>query len=218
MGTGPGFVAREALRRGAVVNAVDQSAAMTQIARAAGIDAVESSADSLPFDDHTFDAVVGGYVLNHLPRPGRAVAECWRVLVSGGRLAMTIWDIPSANPAIGLFGPVVSDLGLSGIVPTGPDAYRYCDQTLVHELLDGWDEVRTERVRWSISVDPGAWFDAIADSTPRTGAVLSQAGPDLRARARGQYVEMIGRDFGYRTDGLAVLPATAVLISATKPG
>lgn len=161
--------------------------------------------------------MVGGYVLNHLPRPETAVAELRRVLVAGGRLAMSIWDVPSANPAIGLFGPVVTDLGLTADVPVGPDAYLFCDGTRTHELLAGWDDVGLRRATWSILVRPGAWFDAVADSTPRTGAVLAQAGPVLRAKARLQYVEAAERLYGTTGDGLVALPATAVLISATKP-
>jgi SAM-dependent methyltransferase len=217
VGTGPGFVARAAIDRGAVVCAVDQSAAMVQIARAGGVDAVESGAEALPFDADTFDAVVGGYVLNHLPRPVEAIAEFRRVLGSGGRLAMTIWDLPSANSAIGLFGPVVTDLGLTAVVPTGPDAYLFCDDTRTRNLLAGWEGVRLERMRWSINVAPGAWFDAVADATPRTGAVLAQAGPVLRAKAQQRYVEEATRDFGADRDGMVTLPAAAVLISATKP-
>lgn len=217
VGTGPGFIACAAIERGAVVRGVDQSAAMVQIARAGGVDAVESGAEALPFGEDTFDAVVGGYVLNHLPRPAEAIAEFRRVLVSGGRLAMTIWDVPAANPAIGLFGPLVSDLGLTADVPTGPDPHLFCDETRTRELLAGWKGVRLERTRWNMNVAPGAWFDAVADSTPRTGAVLAQAGPMLRAKARKRYIELAESRFGARGDGLVTLPAAAVLISATKP-
>ncbi|MGI3785664.1 MAG: class I SAM-dependent methyltransferase [Janthinobacterium lividum] len=136
---------------------------------------MESSAELIPFATETFDAVVGGYVLNHLPRPEVALAELRRVLVPGGRLALTIWDLPSAKPAIGLFGPVVQDLGLTAGVPAGPDAYMFCDLSRTHLLLTGWDEVRLSRAHWTALVRPGDWFDAVADSTPRTGAVLAQA-------------------------------------------
>lgn len=216
VGTGPGFVACAATERGALVRAVDQSVAMVQIARAAGVDAIESGAEVLPFDDDSFDAAVGGYVLNHLPRPARAVAELGRVLTPGGRLAMTIWDVPDANPAIGSFGPVVSGLGLTAEIPSGPDAYLFCDKAQARALLTGWDDVQFERVRWSIRVEPGAWFNAVADSTPRTGAVLAQATPALREQARRQFVELAEDRFGPSDGGLVTMPAAAVLISATK--
>lgn len=216
VGTGPGFVAVAAAELGADVTAVDQSAAMVRIAESFGVRAVEANVESLPFPGGAFDAVVAGYLLNHLPRPQAAVAELARVLAAGGRLAMTVWDAPSANPAIGLFGPVVAELGLSAAVPPGPDSLRFADEVEVHQLLSDWVGVRVRRLRWSVRVAPGAWFDAIADATPRTGAVLAQAGPQLRARAREHFVHLAREQYG-EGEGFVVLPAGAVLISASKP-
>jgi len=215
VGTGPGFVALAAAARGAVVIGIDQSAAMVEIARAAGVDAVAASATQLPVPSGSCDAVVAGYLLNHLARPEAAVAEFGRVLVPGGRLAMTVWDTPDANPALGLFGPVVAALGMRDVVPPGPDAQRFADEAQVRALLDGWEDVAVEHVRWSVEVDPGAWFDAVADATPRTGAVLAQAGPEQRARARERYVEVARASYGVE-GGRIELPAGAVLASATR--
>jgi ubiquinone/menaquinone biosynthesis C-methylase UbiE len=36
--------------------------------------------------------VVGGFVINHLPDPQRALAEAARVLVPGGEVAFSVWD------------------------------------------------------------------------------------------------------------------------------
>lgn len=108
-----------------MVTGVDQSAAMVAPARAASVDAVVASVEHLPFADGAYDAVVGGYLLNHLARPEVAVAELGRVLRAGGRLALTVWDVPDANPALGLFGPVTAEVGLPDRVPPGPDAQRF---------------------------------------------------------------------------------------------
>lgn len=216
VGTGPGFVALAAVARGAVVTAADQSQAMARIACAAGLVAICSSVERLPFAAEVFDAVVAGYLLNHLPRPEAAVAELGRVLVSGRRLAMTIWDLPEANPALGLFGPVVTDLGLRGVVPPGPDAQRFASEEELRGLLGDWRDVEVTRVGWTISVEPGAWFDAVAEATPRTGAVLAQAVPARRAQARERYVEIARESYG-GADGRVELPASAVLCSAQRP-
>lgn len=216
VGTGPGFVALEAAARGARVQAIDQSAEMVRIARQAGVDAQQSGVAPLPFVDHTFDAVVAGYVLNHLARPAQAVGELGRVLKPGGRLAMTIWDESAHNPAIGLIGAVCAELGLTADVPAGPDPYRFADEAQVARLLVGWGDLRVQRPRWSVLVEPGAWFDAIADSTPRSGAVLAQASPTDRAEAREVYVQAARDQYGTH-GGKAALPAGAVLISATPP-
>lgn len=217
LGTGPGFVASAALARGASVRAADQSEEMVRIAGRSGIDAVVAGADDLPFPAARFDAVVAGYLLNHVPSPERVVSEAGRVLTAGGRFATTVWDLPEANPVTGLLGPIVTDMGLTAVVPEGPDAYRLCDLLQVERLLDRWDDVAVERVRWEVRVEPGAWFDALADATPRTGAVIAQAGPERRALARRRYIEEASALYG-ASDGSVLLPAVAVLISATRPG
>ena len=221
VGTGPGFVASAALARGAKVRAVDQSDAMVSLARETGVDAVQSGVEDLPFEDGSFDAVVAGYVLNHLPRPSAGVASLRRVLAPGGRLAMTVWD--ADNPALGLVAPVVASLGLTGAVPPGPDAHLFSSSAELESLLAGWDDVQVTRPRWVLTVEPGAWFDAVADGTPRTGAVLATAGPAARARAREAYVELARSSYGVGAasgagDGLVALPAAAVLVSARRPG
>ena len=45
----------------------------------------ESGAEALPFDDASFDTVVGTYVFCTIPSPGPALAEVARVLKPGGR-------------------------------------------------------------------------------------------------------------------------------------
>lgn len=216
VGTGPGFVALAALERGAQVQAADQSRAMVELARTAGVDALAAPVERLPYDDGVFDAVVAGYLLNHLPRPAAAVAELARVLRRGGRLALTVWDLPDANPALGLFGPVAAALGLTASVPPGPDASVYAhDEALTALLADGFSDVGVTRVGWTVAVEPGAWFDAVAAATPRTGAVLAGASPQERAALRERYVEVAAQRYG-RPDGRVELPASAVLGSGTR--
>lgn len=216
VGTGPGFVALAAAERGAVVTGVDQSPAMVQIARTAGVDALAASVEQLPFEDGAYDAVVAGYLLNHMARPERAVAELGRVLTPGGRLAVTVWDLPEANPALGLFGPIVTDLGLCGVVPPGPDSLRFASEAELRQLFTGWRRVAVQPVGWTVTVEPGAWFDAVAGATPRTGAVLAQAAPEQRAQARQRYVEVARASYGV-AGGRVELPAGAVLGAASRP-
>ena len=45
----------------------------------------DASAESLPFDDASFDTVTGGFIMCSIPDPERALAEIARVLKPGGR-------------------------------------------------------------------------------------------------------------------------------------
>ena len=100
-------------------------------------------------------------------------------------------------------------------LPPGPDALRFADEQRCRDLLAGWDDVAVDRVRWVVDVEPGAWFDAVAAGTPRTGTLLAQAGPEQRAQARERYVALARERYG-TGDGRVALPATAVLLSATR--
>jgi len=218
--TGPGVVAAVAQDRGASVVAVDQAEDMVGLARAAGIDARQAGVEQLPFADAAFDAVVAGFLLNHLARPATAVAELARVCRR--RVALSVWDAPAANPVLGLFGSVASAFDSSGsaVVPPGPESDRFADHDRFTNLLTdvGLDDVVIERVRWTITVDPGDWFDTIAAGTPRTGAVLAAAPAEQLSAVRERYVEVASASYG-GADGLVTLPAGALVGSGqARPG
>jgi predicted SAM-dependent methyltransferase len=53
-------------------------------------DLIADVLEGLPFPDGSYDQIHLGHLLEHLPfdRAHEAVAECWRLLASGGRLAV----------------------------------------------------------------------------------------------------------------------------------
>ncbi|MFN2502786.1 MAG: hypothetical protein ABR540_00855 [Acidimicrobiales bacterium] len=120
--------------------------------------------------------------------------------------------MPEANPALGLFAPVVQSLGLPEAVPPGPDNQLYSDAGGLADLLrtGGLVDVSVHRLRWTLAVDAAAWFDAVAAGTPRTGAVLTAANPEQRAALRERYVELVTTRFG-SPDGSVTLPAAALV-------
>jgi len=208
--TGPGVVGLAARDRGARVVAVDQSQSMVALARSAGLDAGQASADQLPFETGAFDAGVAGFLINHLSRPMDGMAELARVCRA--RVAVSVWDSPLANPALGLFGRVAQSLDIADPVPPGPDSSLYGDEARLATLLAsaGLRDIRITRARWTFTVAPGPWFDAVAAGTPRTGAVLAVASAEQRSELRQLYVDAARASYG-SDDGRVTLPAAAVI-------
>ena len=106
LGAGGGRHAFEAMRRGAVVTAVDADGG--EVREAVGMMAVLAESDeatlaskgagsglrgdalALPFADDTFDRVIAAEVLEHIPDDEGAIAELARVLRPGGTMAVTV--------------------------------------------------------------------------------------------------------------------------------
>jgi SAM-dependent methyltransferase len=74
---------------------VEPSAAMRELARRRGIEVVDGVAESLPFEDGRFDAVLMVTTLCFLDDPHRALAECRRVLKPAGLLVTGFVDARS---------------------------------------------------------------------------------------------------------------------------
>jgi ubiquinone/menaquinone biosynthesis C-methylase UbiE len=95
IGAGTGYFSLNLVRTGVIEKAIatDISAGMlrqldstAQRLRLA-VETVRADAEELPFEDETFDLVLGHAVLHHLPHLDRALSEFRRVLVPGGTLA-----------------------------------------------------------------------------------------------------------------------------------
>ena len=101
VGCGPGaLTARLVDRLGADhVAAVDPSPPFVEACRTRlpGVDVRLGTADSLPFEDRTFDATVACLVVHFMPDPVAGVAEMARVTSADGWTAAATWDLVGAR-------------------------------------------------------------------------------------------------------------------------
>jgi ubiquinone/menaquinone biosynthesis C-methylase UbiE len=88
------LVAAERVGPGGSAVGLDLNPGMLEVARhkAPHIEWRESPAESLPFEDGSFDAVVSQFGLMFFQDKAGAIAEMWRVLRPGGRMAVAVWD------------------------------------------------------------------------------------------------------------------------------
>jgi ubiquinone/menaquinone biosynthesis C-methylase UbiE len=98
VGAGTGFflinLALAGCIDGAALHATDLSEGMLEVCRRNGAEhGVEittrlGDAEALPYDDASFDLIIGHAFIHHLPVPGAAIAEMARVLKPGGTLVI----------------------------------------------------------------------------------------------------------------------------------
>jgi SAM-dependent methyltransferase len=221
--TGPGYVAGRAAARGARVVGVDLAEGMLEVAqqRVTGIELRRADAEELPFDDASFDAVLGGFVINHLPHPQLALAEAERVLVSGGQVAFSVWDRPERMRVIGVVKEAIetADVDRGDALPLGgPDPYRFADEGEFRALLEGADfvGVAVETVELTHRVaGTEELLCGLLGSSVRTAARLRAQGAAARRRTRAALERTVEP---YRTsDGALELPVAAKLASGGKP-
>jgi SAM-dependent methyltransferase len=215
--TGPGYAAERAATRGAHPVGIDIAEGMLALARRRqpGLDFRWGDAEELPFDDASFDAVVGGFVLNHLPRPERAVEEAVRVLAAGGSAAFSVWDRPERNRLNGVFGDAVADVGVESAaeVEEGPDPYRFSEDPEFVALLRGagLDDAAVETLSLTLTVpDADTLWEGFMGSSVRMRAEIDAQPEDVRRRIREAFEHRVEV---HRRPGGLELPVVAKLAS-----
>jgi SAM-dependent methyltransferase len=219
--TGPGYAAGQAAARGAEVVGADVAEAMVSLARRLnpGIEFRQADAHDLPFEDASFDAVVGNFVVLHLGRPERAAAEFVRVLAPGGRLALTVWDTPDRARFLGVLIDAFAEAGATPPedVPAGPDFFRFAREHELDGLLEdqGLDDrqVRTIEFRFVVASADEYW-DALLGGTVRVSALVLGQPDETRQRIRAAFDRRMDE---FRTADGFELPVSVKLGSGRKP-
>jgi SAM-dependent methyltransferase len=216
--SGPGYVSAAAAGRGATVVGIDIAEAMLSLARRLHpqLDFRAGDAEALPFPDGSFDAVLGNFVLLHLGRPERAAAEFARVLAPGGRVALTVWDVPERA---GFLGVVLEAIVAAGAapppdLPVGPPFFRFSDDQEFARLLRdaGLADAAVSTIAFTHS-EPSAdalWRGMLAGTVRTSAIILGQTG-EMQRDIRAAFDRLVPR---YDAGGRLALPVSVKLASA----
>jgi ubiquinone/menaquinone biosynthesis C-methylase UbiE len=105
--TGTGWTARRVAAFGAIVTGIDLGIGLIEAAKSVAaesqlsIDFQVGDAESLAFEDQSFDAVISTCGVMFVRNPQTAANELARVCRKGGRLGLTAW--PTGGAIAGLF-------------------------------------------------------------------------------------------------------------------
>ena len=114
VGAGPGALTGALVERvgAAEVTAVDPSepfvAALRE--RNPGVAVHQAAAESLPFDDASFDATLTQLVVHFMHDPVAGIREMRRVTVPGGVVAASVWDHGGGHGPLSLYWEAVREL------------------------------------------------------------------------------------------------------------
>jgi 2-polyprenyl-3-methyl-5-hydroxy-6-metoxy-1,4-benzoquinol methylase len=219
-GCGPGNLAAEVARRGAVVVGADASPDMVALAARHHPDIQFRIADAEEpdFEAGSFDVVLAHFLLHSLARPRRALAALAKLLRPGGRLATSHWIFaprPFLTPQAAFLG-AVADLEVHPVhpIPEGPDLAAFDDPAGFAALLTaaGFADVSSEEVTLPVVLTGDEVWDAFSLGAVRSAALVEgQPEETVRAlrRALERRLELARTGGGYRLSLIARI-ATAV--------
>jgi ubiquinone/menaquinone biosynthesis C-methylase UbiE len=176
---GPGMLSQAAIGRGAYAIGLDFSAEVVDLARSLVPTGAfqRGDAQALQFPDNAFDAVVCGYGVIHVPEPEVALAEMFRVVCPGGRVAISVWDNTTPNNGFGLVYAAIRAHGKLDVpVPHGPDYFQFSTKEKMRAALTeiGFTKVETTFFDQQWHVESATQvLEALRKGTVRAGAVLA---------------------------------------------
>jgi len=215
--SGPGGAAERRVERGPTgrVVGLDLNPGMLAVARrkAPAIEWREGRAEALPFADGEFDAVVSQFGLMFFEDRAAALAEMWRVLDRGGRLALAVWDALERSPGYAALAALLDELFGSEVARALHAPFSLGDPRVLGELL-ARAGIRDARIA---TLEGRARFPSLASwlYTDIRGWTLAGALDDaqfarLSERAEHALAHFVGRD------GSIAFPAPAHVVSATR--
>jgi ubiquinone/menaquinone biosynthesis C-methylase UbiE len=200
-------------------------------------------AEQLQLPDASFDVVLSGFALTHVPRPELAMREIFRVLTPGGRLGIALGSRPPAGSAAqvrhalaevrrrvavlrgrrltaDLLDRIVDRrIGRTVEVPEGaPLASRLNRVPLLRELVRGagFIDVRVSWRNYQNEIEtPEEFWDLHRTIRSDSRKRLLVAPPGVEDEVRREFMDECTRTL--RRGGVMTFPISVVFVTATKP-
>ena len=178
----------------------------------------QGDAQALAYPDGSFDALVGNFAMHHLSDPERAAGEFARVLSPGGRLAITVWDLPERARLVGLLLDALAHARAVAPpdLPVGPDFFRFSQEPELVGLLErhGFGGITVRDVSFLHFVSsPAELWHGLVGGTVRTAAVVRAQPEHIRQRVREAFDRLLE---AHRVGDGFELPVSVKLAAAQR--
>ena len=185
----------------------------------ANIEFKQCAANSLPFADETFDAVVSRLGAMFFDDAVAAIREMLRVLKPGGTLALAVWGDRAANP----FFSTITEV-MAAYVPSPPEdadapgAFRFAERGKLAGLLAraGAGNVQEQVVDFTIeaTMTPAEFWQLRSEISDSLRAKVARLAPAQLTEVAERINERLQP---FRDAERLRLPAQVILTSGNKP-
>ena len=188
VGAGTGALTAELVARvgSAEVAAVDPSEPFVAALRERHPDVAvrQAAAESLPFEDETFDATLAQLVVHFMSEPVAGLREMRRVTVPGGIVAASVWDHGGGHGPLSVYWEAVRELD-----PANDGEAHLAGVTKgdLRELFEQAGMTDVEEEALTVSVEHATfdeWWEPYTLGVGPAGAYVAGLAPEARQELR----------------------------------
>lgn len=179
----------------------------------------QTSADSLPFGNNTYDAVVSRLGVMFFPDPLAGLSEMLRVTKPKGSISLAVWGNRDLNP----FSYAVTDIVSRHIEvqpedPNAPGAFRFAEPGSLAKVLTeaGAQDVRERSLRFHIEapITPREFWEMRS----QTSGTLREKLEKLSSQETDEIAREVEQGLGeFFPDNQMRFPAQMLIVTGRKP-
>ena len=180
----------------------------------------QCAADSLPFENNSFDAVVCRLGIMFFPDPLAGLREMLRVTKREGVLSLAVWGKSDLNPFSYLITNVVAGYfeAAAPADPNAPGAFRFGEPgSLARILTDaGAVDVKERELKFDITapISPEEFWELRSETSGTLREKLATLGR-LQANSLAQEAQEVVRE--YFSNNQMSIPAQMIIVTGRKP-
>jgi ubiquinone/menaquinone biosynthesis C-methylase UbiE len=180
----------------------------------------QCAADSLPFENNSFDSVVCRLGVMFFPDPLAGLSEILRVAKRGGMLSLAVWDKAELNPFSYLITDVLArHLGADTPAdPNAPGAFRFAQPGSLARILAqaGAVDVGERVLKFQIAgqISPEQFWEMRSETSGTLREKLATLSPVLADVIAKEAQEAVRQ---YFSNNQMSIPAQVIIVKGRKP-
>lgn len=171
----------------------------------------------LPFADNSFDAISCRFGFMFFPDMLLAAREMTRVLKPGGRIAVSVWNVPEKNFWVTAMGGTINkNMQLPAPPPEAPGMFRCAKEGLIQDIFKQAGLQNTSTIEVLSKLNCGTtdiYWNMMTEVAAPFVAALSKADETMKEKIRTEVYQLLNEKY---PDGNIIIDASALVIYGEK--